>query len=140
MPRGTSVTSKPSRALTWSTVGGARGVRSLAREARNFVWHHHVQEMRRAVARPAHRPDPASWPDTGIHAAWLGHSTVLMKIDGFSILTDPVLYSRVGLGFGPVTFGLKRLVAPALRPLQLPAIDLVLLSHAHMDHCDTRTL
>ncbi len=75
-----------------------------------------------------------------MYAAWLGHSTVLLKIDGTTILTDPVLGDRVGLNFGPMTLGLKRLVAPALRADQLPPIDLVLLSHAHMDHFDLATL
>jgi len=57
-----------------------------------------------------------------------------------TILTDPVLGNRVGLNFGPMTVGLKRLVAPAMRVGQLPKIDLVLLSHAHMDHFDLATL
>ena len=61
-------------------------------------------------------------------------------MDGMTILTDPVLGNRVGLKFGPMTVGLKRLVAPAMRAHQLPHIDLVLLSHAHMDHFDLRTL
>ena len=38
------------------------------------------------------------------------------------------------------TIGPKRYIAPALKPSQLPAIDLVLLSHAHMDHMDMATL
>ncbi len=75
-----------------------------------------------------------------MYAAWLGHSTVLLKLDGMTILTDPVLGNRVGLNVGPVTVGLKRLVAPAMRVHQLPRIDLVLLSHAHMDHFDIPTL
>ncbi|MFB3829174.1 MAG: MBL fold metallo-hydrolase [Bryobacteraceae bacterium] len=70
----------------------------------------------------------------------MGHATVLLKIDGFTILTDPVFSERVGLNLGPLTLGLKRLVAPALRPRQLPRIDLVLLSHAHMDHLDIPSL
>jgi hypothetical protein len=60
-------------------------------------------------------PRPELWPDTGLHAAWLGHSTVLLKIDGVTIVTDPVFSTRVGLNFGPLTIGLKRLVEPALR-------------------------
>jgi L-ascorbate metabolism protein UlaG (beta-lactamase superfamily) len=75
-----------------------------------------------------------------LYAAWLGHSTVLLKVDGVTILTDPVLGNRVGVSLGPVTVGLKRLVAPALRVAQLPKIDVVLLSHAHMDHFDLATL
>jgi L-ascorbate metabolism protein UlaG (beta-lactamase superfamily) len=46
----------------------------------------------------------------------------------------------VGLGMGPVTLGLKRLVYPALVAAELPKIDLVLLSHAHFDHFDVPSL
>jgi L-ascorbate metabolism protein UlaG (beta-lactamase superfamily) len=80
------------------------------------------------------------WPDAGLHAAWLGHSTVLLKIDGVTIVTDPVFSKRVGLNFGPMTIGLKRLVEPALRVKQMPRPDLILLSHAHMDHFDLPSL
>jgi L-ascorbate metabolism protein UlaG (beta-lactamase superfamily) len=80
------------------------------------------------------------WPDEGLHAAWLGHSTVLLKIDGVTILTDPVFSRRIGLNFGPVTIGIKRLVEPALRLKQVPRPDLILLSHAHMDHFDIPSL
>ena len=85
-------------------------------------------------------PHPRKWADEGLHAAWLGHSTVLLKVDGFTILTDPVLGERCGVRMGPMTVGLKRIVAPALARPQLPHIDLILLSHAHFDHFDLRTL
>lgn len=85
-------------------------------------------------------PEPKQWSDRGLHAAWLGHSTVLIKIDGFTLITDPVLGRRCGVRMGPVTVGLKRLVAPALSPTQLPPIDVILLSHAHFDHFDLATL
>lgn len=85
-------------------------------------------------------PNPKAWPDHGLHAAWLGHSTVLLKIDGFTILTDPILGNRCGIRMGPVTVGLRRMVAPALLRPQLPRIDLILLSHAHFDHFDLATL
>jgi len=85
-------------------------------------------------------PHPKKWPDQGLHAAWLGHSTVLLKLDGFTILTDPILGARCGVRMGPVTVGLKRMVAPALVRSQLPPIDLILLSHAHFDHFDLATL
>ncbi len=87
-----------------------------------------------------HRPNPRAWPDQGLFAAWLGHSTVLLKIDGVTVLTDPVFSTRVGIALGPLTLGLKRIVEPALRIPELPKIDLVLLSHAHMDHFDIRSL
>src|SRR5262249_37417981 len=48
--------------------------------------------------------------------------------------------SRVGADTFLGTIGAKRFIAPALKARQLPAIDLVLLSHAHMDHLDPATL
>ncbi len=86
------------------------------------------------------KPDLRSWSDTGIHASWLGHSTVLIKVAGFTILTDPVFSARVGISLGPMTLGIKRLVEPAALIPDLPHIDLVLLSHAHMDHFDIPSL
>jgi len=103
-------------------------------------WKQYYREFNRPIAEPEYVPDPAAWPDTGLHAAWLGHSTVFLKIDGFKILTDPVFSDRVGIGIGPVTFGLKRQVAPARELPLLPKPDLVLLSHAHMDHFDIPSL
>jgi L-ascorbate metabolism protein UlaG (beta-lactamase superfamily) len=99
------------------------------------------REERKCGVPPApFTPHPKRWADTGLHAAWLGHSTVLLKIDGFTILTDPILGSRCGIRMGPVTVGLRRLVAPAVGRAQLPHIDLILLSHAHFDHFDLATL
>src|ERR1035437_3803294 len=99
-----------------------------------------VRDFKRRMLPAPHRPHPHLWPDSGLHAAWLGHTSVLLKIDGVTILTDPVFSTRAGIGFGPLTVGLKRLVGPALRLAELPKIDLILLSHAHMDHFDIRSL
>jgi L-ascorbate metabolism protein UlaG (beta-lactamase superfamily) len=92
------------------------------------------------MLRPPLRPAPGSWSHNGITAAWLGHSSVLINFYGVTILTDPVLLRRVGANTCFGTIGAKRLVAPALKPRQLPPIDLVVLSHAHMDHLDFNTL
>jgi L-ascorbate metabolism protein UlaG (beta-lactamase superfamily) len=99
-----------------------------------------AQDCRRHVRPAPYRPDPGDWPDTGLYAAWLGHTTVLLKIDGVTILTDPVFSKRAGIGVGPVTVGIKRMVDPALAIAELPKIDVVLLSHAHMDHFDIPSL
>jgi L-ascorbate metabolism protein UlaG (beta-lactamase superfamily) len=105
-----------------------------------LLWDRYSAERKRSIAAAPNRPHPELWPDTGLHAAWLGHSTVLLKIDGVTIVTDPVFSQRVGLNFGPMTIGLKRLVEPALRVKQIPRPDLILLSHAHMDHFDLPSL
>jgi L-ascorbate metabolism protein UlaG (beta-lactamase superfamily) len=100
----------------------------------------YVHEMGREVVMPVKKPDPKSWPDKGVHAAWLGHSTVLMKIDGVTVLTDPVFSQKAGIDLFLFTIGVKRLVDPALEVNKLPHIDLILVSHAHMDHLDVPSL
>lgn len=86
------------------------------------------------------KPDLTNWDKQELAAAWLGHATVLLRVGGMTILTDPVLGNRVGVGLGLVTGGPKRLVAPALKLRELPKIDLLLISHAHFDHLDRPTL
>ncbi len=56
------------------------------------------------------------------------------------IITDPVFSKQIGIRLPFFTLGPKRLTEPALGFAELPAIDLVLLSHAHFDHIDRRTL
>ncbi len=97
--------------------------------------------QRRPLAEPAERPDPRSWDSSTITVAWIGHSTVLMNFFGTMILTDPVFSDRIGLRIlGLATLGPQRLVSPALEPEDLPPIDLLLLSHGHMDHLDFPSL
>jgi L-ascorbate metabolism protein UlaG (beta-lactamase superfamily) len=86
------------------------------------------------------RPDLSSWHDQPLAATWLGHATVLLRVGGLTILTDPVLGNRVGIGLGLVTGGPRRHVAPALSIRELPPIDLILISHAHYDHLCRPTL
>ncbi len=100
-------------------------------------WRQFVREARRPVSAPPHTPQPERWPDTGLHAAWLGHTTVLLKVDGYWVLTDPIFSTRAGINLGIGTLGVKR---PALPLEKLPAVDLLLLSHAHMDHMDVPSL
>ena len=113
--------------------------RFLRRAAPAFLREMSREYHRESEPAPRH-PRPKEWPDRGLHAAWLGHSTVLLKLNGTTILTDPVFSSRIGLNFGPVTLGIKRLTEVAAPIVELPPIDLILLSHAHMDHFDLPSL
>lgn len=128
------------RILRYGAAGAAAGTAGLLYGARPSFWHRFAREWSREILPPSEKPDPARWPDRGLYATWLGHATLLLKMDGFTILTDPVLGSYAGIWLGLFTLGIKRLVAPPLIVPELPAIDLVLLSHAHMDHFDIPTL
>jgi L-ascorbate metabolism protein UlaG (beta-lactamase superfamily) len=121
-------------------LAGAAGLAGYVYRAAPGFWQQYAREMGRPIISPPAFPEPHRWPDRGLFAAWLGHSTVLLKIDGFTILTDPVFSDRAGIHLGPVSFGVKRLIAPALEIPQLPRIDLILASHAHMDHFDLPSL
>jgi L-ascorbate metabolism protein UlaG (beta-lactamase superfamily) len=125
-------------------LGGSVGAGTLGFAAYKSMpamfWDRLRDDISREVAPANRRPEPAKWPETGLHGAWLGHSTVLLKIDGFTILTDPVLNDWIGVDLRVATVGMKRLVAPALKVEDLPAIDLILSSHAHMDHLDLATM
>ena len=104
-----------------------------------------TDEMKNAPSRaqiaPApQRPEPGSWRDDRLTLAWLGHATVLLNFLGSWLVTDPALEQRIGIGRGLAKLGPRRLVHPALHPRELPPLDAILLSHAHMDHTDLGTL
>ena len=97
-------------------------------------------EWGRSVPLAPHKPAPAAWSDNAVSLAWLGHATVLINFYGVRIITDPVLFSRIGVDVGVGSLGPLRLVQCALTPEELPELDLVLVSHAHFDHLDTPSL
>src|SRR3982751_1329319 len=101
-------------------LAGLSGLATTAYTIAPVFWKRVQADMRRAIQPAPLSPDPSKWPDRGLYAAWLGHTTVLLKVDGMTILTDPVFSDRVGVNLGPVTLGLKRLVKPAMLHRQLP--------------------
>jgi L-ascorbate metabolism protein UlaG (beta-lactamase superfamily) len=104
------------------------------------LWHEWTIESWRPIAPAFTKPEPLKWNDAQVTAAWIGHATVLINFFGIKILTDPVLFPRIGIRLPGFTIGPKRLTAPALQFHELPRINLILLSHAHFDHFDLRTL
>lgn len=89
---------------------------------------------------PAAKPDPVRWSDDAITGSCLGHSTVFLNFLGVQVLTDPVFSKRAGPGIPPFILGPKRYLAPALTPKELPAPEVIVLSHAHFDHFDVWSL
>jgi L-ascorbate metabolism protein UlaG (beta-lactamase superfamily) len=114
--------------------------RSRVRRWLAYLWREWAFESFRPIAPAFAKPRPETWSDRQVTLAWLGHSTVLLNFFGVKILTDPALFPRIGIRLPFITLGPKRLTAPALTVHELPKIDLILLSHAHFDHFDLRTL
>jgi L-ascorbate metabolism protein UlaG (beta-lactamase superfamily) len=86
------------------------------------------------------KPNPSLWRDDEINISWIGHSTVIINFYGKIILTDPVLFERIGINLFGIIIGPSRLTHPALSIDEIPKPDLILISHAHMDHMDFQTL
>lgn len=76
-------------------------------------------------------------PATGLRVTWIGHSTLLIEIEGKRILTDPVWSNRVSF---TSLFGPHRFFAPPIALQDLPPLDAVIISHDHYDHLDAATI
>ena len=70
------------------------------------------------------------------YIAWIGHATFLIKLGNTTIITDP-LFSK---NTGPLIFGPKRYVEPAIKLSEVPKTDLLLLTHNHYDHLDASAI
>jgi L-ascorbate metabolism protein UlaG (beta-lactamase superfamily) len=79
----------------------------------------------------------ATAPETGLRITWLGHSTLVVEIDGHTLLTDPIWGERTS----PLSWlGPQRWYAPPIALAELPQLDAVLISHDHYDHLDYPTI
>src|SRR5213075_2143027 len=94
--------------------------RSPARRWLGHLFREWTIESWRPIAPAFAKPEPSKWSNTQLTLAWLGHSTVLINFFDITILTDPVLFSRVGIRLPGITIGPKRLTAPALHVRELP--------------------
>ena len=77
-------------------------------------------------------PLPPAGPGE-LSVTWLGHASALLRVDGATLLVDPVLA-------GGIPGASVRLRPAPLTPEQLPPLDAVLISHDHYDHLDVPTL
>jgi L-ascorbate metabolism protein UlaG (beta-lactamase superfamily) len=104
------------------------------------------RRFRRFIPKPNYRQtqratNPSTWPNDDVTVAWVGHSTLYISLYGVRILTDPVFSHRIGVSLVGLKVGLKRHTSPALRIEDVVGqVDIIILSHAHMDHFDLPTL
>jgi len=97
------------------------------------------------LGRTAGRPDgpiPLATPDFADAAAdlavtWFGHSSVLIEVDGYRVLADPVWSERCSPSR---TVGPQRMHPVPAQLDALPAVDAVIISHDHYDHLDVDTI
>lgn len=97
--------------------------------------------QRRRPPGPLQFRDPsATWKsphERGVRVTWLGHSTLLIEVDGARVLTDPIWSERAS----PSSLvGPRRFHPPAVPLAALPKLDAVLISHDHYDHLDMATV
>ena len=81
---------------------------------------------------------PSFFTDPGgnqLNATWLGHSSLLINMDGYRLVTDPVFEKRVS-PLGPTRFN----GAVPLDIHQVPRIDAVIISHDHYDHLNKHSV
>jgi L-ascorbate metabolism protein UlaG (beta-lactamase superfamily) len=88
------------------------------------------------------RPIPLAATDlprqaSDLAATWFGHASVLLEVDGYRVLADPVWSERVSPS---PTVGPKRLHPVPFVLADLPALDAIVISHDHYDHLDTDTV
>ncbi len=76
-------------------------------------------------------------PESGLRVTWVGHSSLLIEIDGCTILTDAVWSNRVSFS---QLMGPKRFFQPPIALSELPKIDAIICSHDHYDHLDKATI
>ncbi len=96
---------------------------------------------RRVPLGPLPSLDPTpGWtkrPQSGLRTTWLGHSTVLIEIDGLRVMTDPVW----GMRASPSQWAGPKRFQPVPIPIRaLPPLDAVVISHDHYDHLDYTTI
>ena len=93
--------------------------------------------IRPAEKLPVLTPDFSFSDSSEFSVTWFGHSSVLLRISGTSILLDPVFseFATPVIPFGP-----KRFSRPSVRIKDLPHIDVCITTHDHYDHLDRRCI
>jgi L-ascorbate metabolism protein UlaG (beta-lactamase superfamily) len=109
------------------------------------LWRWQFERLRDGLPKPPAAPVLGVAPDLELlhrenlppRVTWVGHSTLLVQIDGVNVLTDPHWGDRAS----PISFlGPKRHQPPGVPFDRLPRIHAVVISHNHWDHLDRDTV
>lgn len=107
---------------------------------KRFVWTDYFEIFKKGIDRTPVKPLPSSHPnlenflkpDHSLKVIWLGHSSLLMNLNGKILLVDPIFSGSAS----PYSFIISRFQPSALKLEELPPIDFVVISHDHYDHLD----
>lgn len=118
-----------------TTLGPKPGMRMGV--AREYLFGGQQRRPPRPLAAIDPRPGWARPIASGLRATWLGHSTVLLEVDGLRVLTDPVWSERIS----PFGVAAPRRFQPVPIPVtDVPELDAIVISHDHFDHLDRGTI
>lgn len=125
-----------SRFFKWITImsllgilgaGCTRQVDLAKIAARNITY-----PITHSMQPPASKLEIFAKNNPGIHAGWIGHSSVLVSFSGTNLLMDPNFSRRIKIA--------RRVVDVPLQPEEIPDLDFILISHSHYDHLDVPSL
>lgn len=85
-------------------------------------------------------PSRDAWESSRFGAFWFGQATAMLRVGGLTVLTDPHFAEHAGAPLGGRNVGRRRSTALPGAIEDLPPVDVVLLSHAHMDHWEKGSL
>jgi L-ascorbate metabolism protein UlaG (beta-lactamase superfamily) len=110
-------------------------------QGRSLLWEiiTGLEDARPSAEIPLETPEPRAFdaPAGHIAVSWFGHSTALLEIDGYRVLTDPVWSERCSPSD---VVGPSRMHPPPVPLESLPALDAIVISHDHYDHLDIDTI
>src|ERR1700753_3588888 len=112
-----------------------------AEHGRSLLWEiiTGLEDAKPSAEIPLDTPEPRAFdaPAGQIAVSWFGHSTALLEIDGYRVLTDPVWSDRCSPSD---VIGPSRMHPPPVPLEALPALDAIVISHDHYDHLDIDTI
>jgi L-ascorbate metabolism protein UlaG (beta-lactamase superfamily) len=112
-----------------------------AEQGRSLLWEivTGLEDAKPSAEIPLDTPEPGALdaPAGQIAVSWFGHSTALLEIDGYRVLTDPVWSDRCSPSD---VIGPSRMHPPPVPLEALPALDAIVVSHDHYDHLDIDTI
>lgn len=103
---------------------------------RDFIKGNPNRKPKRAI--PVEPLNSVIMPDKYTKVTWFGHSTILLEMDGKRLLLDP-MFSQTPSPFSSIGGKRYSKILP-IEPEELPAIDVVMLSHDHYDHLDYQSI